>query len=368
MDAVELAYAGISRQAQLIASGEVSSRELVDLYLERIEHLDGKLNCFRVVFGERARVEADQADGRRGVGGRRPLGGVPIAVKDDIDVAGEVTAFGTNAHGGPVRADAEVLRRLRAAGAVVIGKTNVPELTIWPFTESATFGVTRNPWDPSRSPGGSSGGTAAAVAAGLAPFGLGSDGGGSIRTPATWCGLYGIKPQRDRVPLAPHDGAWNGLSVNGPMARTVEDAALFLDVTSTTPAPQGSFVAAARRGPGRLRIALSAKVPPMLTARVGTAQRAALDDAGALLRQLGHHVISRDPDYPTGAAYGHLLPRYFRGVHDDVQSLPRKERLERRTRAMARIGGLFSDRRMAAIRKAETTLTQRVLSIFGDVD
>jgi amidase len=152
------------------------------------------------------------------------------------------------------------------------------------------------------------------------------------------------------------------------MSRTVEDAALFLDVTSTTPATQGSFVAAARRGPGRLRIALSAKVPPMLTARVGTAQRAALDDAGALLRQLGHNVISRDPDYPTGAAYGHLLPRYFRGVHDDVQSLPRKDRLERRTRAMARIGGLISDRRMAAVRKAETGLVQRVLSIFDDVD
>src|SRR2546423_1353991 len=166
MDAVELAYAGILRQAQLIASGEVSSRELVDLYLERIEHLDGKLNCFRVVFGERARVEAEQADGRRGAGDRRPLGGVPIAVKDDIDVAGEVTAFGTNAHGGPEQSDAELVSRLRAAGAVVIGKTNVPELTIWPFTESATFGVTRNPWDRQRAPGGSSGGSAAAVAAG----------------------------------------------------------------------------------------------------------------------------------------------------------------------------------------------------------
>src|SRR5437763_1310062 len=143
MDAVELAYAGISRQAQLIASGEVSSRELVELYLERIERLDGKLNCFRVVFGERARVEADQADGRRGAGDRRPLGGVPIAVKDDIDVAGEVTAFGTNAHGGPEQSDAELVSRLRAAGAVVIGKANVPELSSWPFTESATLGVAR---------------------------------------------------------------------------------------------------------------------------------------------------------------------------------------------------------------------------------
>src|SRR5947207_7678882 len=212
MDAVELAYAGISRQAQLIASGEVSSRELVELYLERIERLDGKLNCFRVVFDERARVEADQADGRRGAGDRRPLGGVPIAVKDDIDVAGEVTAFGTNAHGGPEQSDAELVSRLRAAGAVVIGKTNVPELTIWPFTESATFGVTRNPFDLSRTTGGSSGGSGAAVAAGLVAVGTASDGLGSIRIPAACCGLVGMKPTKARVSLAPKTSGtrWHG--------------------------------------------------------------------------------------------------------------------------------------------------------------
>ena len=166
MDATDLAYAGIARQAQLIASGEVSSRELVDVLLERIARLEGSLNAFRVVFAERVRMEADQADARRGAGGDRALLGVPIAVKDDIDVAGEVTAWGTNAVDGPAPADAEVVRRLRDAGALIIGKTNVPELTQWPFTESATFGATRNPWDLQRAPGGSSGGSAAAVAAG----------------------------------------------------------------------------------------------------------------------------------------------------------------------------------------------------------
>jgi amidase len=264
--------------------------------------------------------------------------------------------------------DAEVARRLVAAGAVIVGKTAVPEMMLWSFTETLEFGATRNPWDTNRTPGGSSGGSAAAVAAGLASMALGSDGMGSIRIPSTWCGLFGIKPQRDRVPLAPHDGAWNGLSVNGPLARTVEDAALFLDVTSTTPAAEGSFVSAATREPGRLRIALSTRVPPPFTARVGRAQRAAVDEAGALLRELGHQVVSRDPDYPIGAVYGHLLPRYFRGAYDDVQTLPRKERLEKRTRAFARIGGLISDRRMAAIRDAESKLAQRVLSIFDDVD
>ena len=115
-------------------------------------------------------------------------------------------------------------------------------MMIWPFTETSTYGATRNPWDTSRTPGGSSGGSGAAVAAGLAALALASDGAGSIRIPATWCGLFGFKPQRDRVPLAPHDDAWCGLSVNGPMTRTVEDAALFLDVTSTPPESGASFV------------------------------------------------------------------------------------------------------------------------------
>src|SRR5436190_13859776 len=167
MQPSDLAYAGIARQAELIRSGEVSSAELVGVCLERIARLDPLLNAFRSVFAERVTMEAQQADARRAGGEERPLLGVPIAVKDDIDVAGVVTRWGTNAVETPAREDAEVVRRLREAGALVIGKTNVPELTQWPFTETATFGVTRNPWDVQRSPGGSSGGSGAAVAAGL---------------------------------------------------------------------------------------------------------------------------------------------------------------------------------------------------------
>jgi amidase len=348
----------------MLADGTITAPELLELYLERIARLDRELRSFRVVLADSARQEAGVAQERLNAGERLPLLGVPIAIKDDVDVAGEVTTYGSAAHGPARTEDAEVVRRLRAAGAVIVGKTSVPEMLLWSFTETIEFGATRNPWNTDYAPGGSSGGSGAAVAAGLAPMALGSDGMGSIRIPSTWCGLFGIKPQRDRVPLAPHDDAWNGLSVNGPMARTVEDAALFLDVT----APGGEFLAAAARPPGRLRIALSTKVPPPLTARMGKAQRAAVDEAGALLRELGHDVISRDPDYPLSAVFGQALPRYFRGAYDDVKSLPRPGRLEARTRGFARIGRLISDRRMNAIRGAESEVAERVQSIFDDVD
>lgn len=368
MDATTMAFAGAAEQVRILAAGDITSPDLLELYLERIARLDGQLNAYRTVRVDGARAEAVDAQRRLDAGERLPLLGVPIAIKDDVDVAGEVTAWGTAAYGPAKERDAEVVRRLRDAGAIVIGKTNVPEMTIWPFTETLTFGATRNPWDLSRSPGGSSGGTAAAVAAGLAPFGLGSDGGGSIRTPATWCGLYGIKPQRDRVPLGPHDGAWQGLSVNGPLTRTVEDAALFLDVTTTLPAPEGGFVAAAARTPGRLRIAISTKIPPGLVARVGKAQRAGVTEATALLRELGHEVVERDPDYPAMSGGWNVMARYLRGIHDDVATMAHPERLEARTRAMARAGALVSDRRIAGVRAGEAALAARVNAIFDDVD
>jgi amidase len=169
MDPSDLAFAGVARQAELVRSGEVSPRELVELYLDRIERLNPELRCFRTVYAERALAEADQAQARLKAEADRPLLGVPLAIKDNTDVAGDVTTHGTGAYGEPAREDAEVVRRVRAAGAILLGKTTVPELCIWPFTESATWGVTRNPWNPDRIPGGSSGGSGAAVASGMAP-------------------------------------------------------------------------------------------------------------------------------------------------------------------------------------------------------
>jgi amidase len=363
METRELAFAGAAEQARRLAAGTITAPELLECYLDRIARLDPQLRAYRIVLADSARQEAGLAQDRLNAGERLPLLGVPIAIKDDVDVAGATTTYGTAAHGPAPTRDAEVVRRLRDAGAVIIGKTAVPEMTIWPFTETVSYGATRNPWNTDYTPGGSSGGSGAAVAAGLAAMALGSDGMGSIRIPSTWCGLFGIKPQRDRVPMTPHDDAWNGLSVNGPMARTVEDAALFLDVT----AGDSAFVTAAAKAPGRLRIALSTKVPPPLLARIGRSQRAAVDEAGVLLRELGHDVVVADPDYPR-TAIAHALSRYFKGVSDEVRLLPHPDRLEARTRAFARIGGLVSGQRMTRIRAAERELAQRVQSIFDDVD
>jgi amidase len=368
MDTADVAFAGAAELARMLGRGVITAPQLIELYLDRIARFNPELNAYRVVLADTARTEADSAQRRLDAGVRLPLLGVPVAVKDDVDVAGQVTTVGSRAHGPAKSHDSEVVRRLRDAGATILGKTTLPELCIWGFTETIAFGATCNPWDTTRTPGGSSGGSAAVVAAGLAPIAVGSDAGGSIRIPAAWCGLFGIKPQRGRVPMAPRDDAWHGLTVNGPLTRTVEDAALFLDATTTMPAPEGGFVAAAARPPGHLRIALSTKVPPPLLARVGTAQRAAVHEAGVLLRGLGQYVVARDPDYPAAATIANWMPRYLRGIRDDALGMPRGERLESRTRTMVRLGALISDRRMVAVRAAEAALTRRVLTIFDDVD
>jgi amidase len=364
VDASDLAYAGLARQAELIAAGEVSSRELVDVCLERIERLNPRLNAFRVVFDERVRMEADQADARRGAGdGDRPLLGVPIAVKDEFDIAGEVTTFGTNAYGEPAREDSEIVRRARAAGAIVIGKTHMPELGAVPWTESPTWGVTRNPWGLQRSPGGSSGGSAAAVAAGLVGAALAGDGGGSIRFPSAYCGLFGLKTQRGRVPLAPHLDAWHGLCVNGVVARSVRDNALFYDAIAAGPAdpgaptiPPSAFLAAlgqagsgggaagsANGGSGArpLRIAVSSKLPPSPLTKLHPENRAALDETVALLRSLGHEVNERELDHGPLAPSVEFTAIYLRSLHEEAATFAHPERLERRIRSLARLGGML---------------------------
>jgi amidase len=369
----DVAFAGVARQAELVRAGEVSPRELVDLYLERIERLDPRLNAFRVVLPERARAEAEEAERRRASGDDAPLLGVPIAVKDNQDVEGEVTTHGTGCVDEPAAHDSELIRRLRAAGAIVIGKTNLPELAFAMFTESATWGVTRNPWDPTRTPGGSSGGSGAAVAAGLAAAATASDGAGSIRYPASYCALFGLKPQRGRVPVDPGIGAWQGMSVNGFLSRTVLDTALLLDVATAGPdqaegpAPQGSFASAATTAPGKLRIASSLKgtralAPPMLDPRC----RAAVEDTAELLGSLGHQVTWRDPNWGTVGNGVAIL--YTRGVADDARLLPNRERLGRQAAGVARLGSLVRDSLLERTKAAIPKHARRLNAIFDDAD
>ena len=373
MNEIDLAFAGLACQAQMVRAGDVSSRELVELYLERIERVDPQLNSYRVVMAERALAEADQADARHRSDGERPLLGVPVAVKDNVDMAGEVTTYGTGGYGEAATRDSEIVHRLRQAGAVILGRTTLPELAAYPWTESITFGTTRNPWDPACTTGGSSGGSAAAVAAGLAPAALASDGGGSIRIPAACCGLYGLKPQRGRVSLMPDAEHWHGLSVYGSVTRSVADTALWLDVVSgraegdaeSARPPEGSFAEAAERAPGQLRIAVSTKTgPPPVKVRPEVTQ--AVEQTAELLRSLGHHVERRDPPY--GWLLPLFLPRWLRGLYDDAQRLAHPDRLEGRMKALVHAGKLVTPGMVARARAAEPNFIGRLGAIFDEFD
>jgi amidase len=364
MDRDTLAFAGVARQAELVRGGEVSSTELVELYLDRIGRLEPELNAFRTVMAERALADARQADARRGAGGERPLLGVPIAVKDTEDVGGEVTGWGTAAHGGPAERDNDLVMRLRGAGAVVVGKTNLPELAIIGATEGPAFGVTRNPWDPDRTPGGSSGGSGAAVAAGLCAAATASDGAGSIRIPASCCGLVGLKPQRDRVALGAMAGHWYGLSVAGFLTRTVEDTALLLDVAAER-TPEKPFAEAARDEPRNLRIALSFKAA-VQPAHVNKEVRASLQRVAEALTRLGHDVTESDPHF--GRAQDAAAARYLAGITEDAERMPRPERLQRRTRGFARLGRLVPRPLLAKALRDEARHSARINELFRDHD
>jgi amidase len=360
MEHSELAFAGAARQAEMVRNGEISARELVELYLKRIERLEPELNAFRRVMAERAMADARQADARRGAGDERPLLGVPIAVKDTEDVAGEPTGWGSAAHGGPAARDNHLVSRLRAAGAVIVGKTNVPELAIMGDTEGLASGVTRNPWDTDRSPGGSSGGSAAAVAAGMCAAATGSDGAGSIRIPAANCGLVGLKAQRDRISLAPLEAHWYGLSAAGFLTRRVADTAVLLDAALDG---GSSYAQAAQRAPGGLRIALSFKPP--VPARVDPEVRSSVRRVGDALQRLGHQVTERDPDWGRAADAATVL--YLAGIAQDASRFEHPERFQRRTRGFVRLGRA-AERLVARARSVRVEHASRINGLFEHCD
>jgi amidase len=326
--------------AAAVRAGRVTPSEVLEEHLERIAALDGRLGAFRLLRTDEVRAEAKALEDRADRAGL-PLAGVPVAIKDNVDLAGAPTRNGSAATSPePAAADDELVRRLREAGALLVGKTNVPELCLWPFTESEACGVSRNPWSLDHTPGGSSGGSAAAVAAAMVPIALATDGAGSIRMPASNCGLVGIKPGHGVVPF-PASGVstWSRMSEFGPMATTVADLGLALDVLADTDA----FRAVAPPA-GPLRIGVSAK-PGAVGVKVDPEVRAAMEATAEALAGAGHRVETVAPPWRNGDAAA-IIRRVFYGCAEDTDGLP-WEALEPRTRAEARMGRLLRRARPA---------------------
>jgi amidase len=324
--------------AAAVRAGELSPTETVDSALARIDALDERIGAFQTVRRDRARdeallLQANPVD--------LPLAGVPVAIKDNVDVAGEPTRDGSLATSPlPKDDDHEVVRRIKAAGAIVVGKTRVPELCVFGVTDSP-FGITRNPWNAERTPGGSSGGSAAAAAAGMVPLAHGNDGMGSIRIPAACCGLFGIKAGFGVVPAGIGASDWRGLAENGPLATTVTDAALLLSVMADRPE------LAEPRPPDRpLQIAVSVNSPgAALGATADREWKRAAREAGEILSTAGHHVEETKVPYATKFATAAIW-WWTAGTDDDAEQVDRSK-LQASIRRHASIGGWVKRRKLA---------------------
>ncbi len=341
--------------AAAVRSGALSPVDSVERALGRIDARDRELGAFRRVRADEARSEA-RALARRPDLAELPLAGVPVAIKDVLAVEGESVRCGSAATPQtPSPADDELVVRLRRAGAVVVGITAVPELCIFPTTDSS-FGITRNPWDRSRTPGGSSGGSGAAVASGMVPIAHGTDGLGSIRIPSANCGLFGIKPGRGLLPSEDGPDSWFGMSESGPLATTVADAALMLSVLADEPA-----LADPAPAPG-LRIGVSADTPSPVT-RLDRPLAAALEQVGDALLRAGHQVSRERVPYPANPVG--MLARWTRGPARQARALDRRL-LAPRTRTHAAIGnaaerlGLVQDSYTERIEQDMTGLFDRI--------
>ena len=334
--------------ASAVRAGKATAAEVVAAHLAQISAHDPEIGAFVRVRSAEAAAEAEAVDARADRADL-PLAGVPVSVKDTVPVSGEPMRTGSAATpAGPQVSDHPLVARLRAAGAIVTGLTNLPELAIYPFTDSA-FGITRNPWSLSRTAGGSSGGAAASVAAGMVPLAHGSDGLGSLRIPAAACGLFSIKPGPDVVPGTGH---WFGLSENGPIAATVADAALMLSVMAGTTFGVDD--------PGPLRIAVSVR-PPSPGFGVARGCAAAVRESGTLLAGLGHSVTDADPPYPGWLAP--VLSTYWVAA-PAADAGPHVADMEARTRRHVRAGRLVL--RTRPPRPADTERLRAALQPFFD--
>ena len=373
----ELAFTSATDQAALIRQGRASARELVEATLRRIERLDGALNAFVELDAERA---LDAADAMR-PGPERPFAGVPIAIKANVPVAGLARGSGSRFLAGDrATYSAYLVQRLRAAGFIVVGTTNLPEFAILPTTEPRANGPTRNPWDTSRTPGGSSGGSAAAVAAGMLAIAHGNDGGGSLRTPAACTGLIGLKTSRGRISRGP-DAGHSWLATEGVLTRTVLDSALALDVmagyevgdATWAPRPIESYATALRRHPGRLRIAVTAANP--LEAPVDPECLRGLRFAAELLAALGHEVVEARPPLPPPDVLATFLtvfgPAVALGIERGTRLAghpPGEDDVEPLSRAVHERAQRTSSLDYLAAVAALQALTRRVVGFFADYD
>ncbi|QQR99991.1 MAG: amidase [Austwickia sp.] len=342
--------------AQAVRTGQVRCVDVVTAALDRIARLDPQLRAFDVVRRDAALAEAAALDERAAEG---PLAGVPVAVKAAYDVAGLVTTHGGRSNSTPAQEDSEVVRRLRGAGAIVVGTTHMPEFGQFPFTEGAAWGATRNPWDPTRSPGGSSGGSAAAVATGCVPVAIAGDGGGSIRVPASCCGILGLKPVRGRVSTAPWPDLWGPLGTTGPLTRNVADCATTYDVIRgatrvdryAAPEPAEPFAAAAARDPGRLRIGVLTR-PPWPGLRTDRRVAAVVAEVAQVLASAGHAVTELPGRWPD--AQPAFLPLFYAALRGEAAHVEHPDRLEARTRSSLRAGAWVQPQvRLQAIRRAD---------------
>jgi amidase len=377
----DLTWRTAAEQARLVRSGEVSARELVEASLEAIDRLNGEINAVVTLCAERALAEADSV----GAGDERPLAGVPVLVKDLTALTeGIRTTMGMAAMDDWTPSeDSAYIRRLRGSGAIIVGKTNTPEMGILPVTEPHRFGPTRNPWDTSRTCGGSSGGSATAVASGMVSLAHGNDGGGSIRIPASCCGVVGLKPSRGRISLAPEfTEIVAGFAVEGVLTRTVHDTALALDLLSgyepgdyywASP-PSAPFVEAARREPGKLRIAFT----------TATANRAPVDpeceravsETVELLESLGHEVEEAVPDAWDDQGYVESFIKVWMAVTDDeihiyerLKGSPiDRDKLEPLTRQMAEIAASLSATEYLSALDYLRRMVRRIVAFWKDHD
>lgn len=344
--------------AERVRSRDVDPVDVVRAHLEQIGRLDASVGAFQRMRADAAVAEAE-AIGKRDDLEELPLAGVPVAIKDNVAVAGEPTRNGSLATSSlPATADHELVARLRNAGAVVLGKTRVPELCAYPFTDG-NFGIARNPWNLDRTPGGSSGGSAAAVSSAMVPVAHGSDGGGSIRIPAAACGLVGIKPGVGVVPGPVDRTGWYGMSANGSLATTVDDLALMLSIMADRP----DFRAPSPPDKG-LRIALST-APIVEGVAVSSDWARPVDIFGEALREAGHDVRRADPPYDRNMVVT-MGARGIAGIAEDSVGLSLR-RLERRNLAPVVIGRTV--RRFGYVRDSgRDAWRQQAAAFFADVD